>query len=235
MKRFIITENERKNILKIYGILKEQDETSLDATAMLDKIQSSLGTNNDVIIGPSTTKLIVSALQGTSSTSDFSCVKNHPNVEVIERNDGTNEYQIGDLLFQRNGTYYDLNEPNKPLTYKCNGNIIQTSNHKDITSETKKDNTEEIKKMIARLRDEREATDEQLKSALLKKYSKEDIIKADPSLEPLFNTTSTETKPEAKVETKPQMSNGEMLGDEDNVFSPILDKFGPKPNITPGK
>jgi hypothetical protein len=228
MKKIIITENERNNILKIYGILLEQE--NLTPAQMLDKIQISVGTNNDLKIGPDTTSKIVSALKDIPTKKfDYSCVVNHPNVEVVERIDGTNEYQIGDLLFQRNGTYFDLNEPNKPLTYTCNGNIIQTSNHKDITSETKKDNSEEIKKMITRLRDEQEATDEQLKNVLLKIYSKEDIIKADPSLAPLFGTTSTETKPEAKVETKPQMLNGEMVADENNIFDTVFDKMGNRP------
>jgi hypothetical protein len=232
MKRFTITENERKNILKSHGILKEEDE----ATIMLDKIQKTLGTTNDVIIGPQTTKLIVSALKDApSTTSDFSCVTKYPNKQVVEYEDGKYGYKINNLIFDKSGNYWVENDLTKKYTYKCNGTTIQTSNNNDITSETKKDNTEEIKKMITRLRDEREANDEQLKNALLKKYSTEDIIKADPSLAPLFGTTSTETKPEAKVETKPQMSYGEMLGDEDNVFSPILDKFGRKPNITPGK
>ena len=233
MKRFTITENERKNILKSHGILKEEDE----ATIMLDKIQKTLGTTNDVIIGPQTTKLIVSALKDApSTTSDFSCVTKYPNKQVVEYEDGKYGYKINNLIFDKSGNYWVENDLTKKYTYKCNGTTIQTSNHKDITSETKKDNTEEIKKMIAQYR-EMELNDEDLKNKLLsKKYSKEDIIKADPSLAPLFGTTSTETKPEVKVETKPQMSNGEMVADETNLFgSPILDKFGPKPNITPGK
>ena len=237
MKRFTITENERKNILKSHGILKEQDNSNLSATDMLDKIQKTLGTTNDVIIGPQTTKLIVSALKDApSTTSDFSCVTKYPNKQVVEYEDGKYGYKINNLIFDKSGNYWVENDLTKKYTYKCSGTTIQTSNNNDITSETKKDNTEEIKKMIAQYR-EMELNDEDLKNKLLsKKYSKEDIIKADPSLAPLFGTTSTETKPEVKVETKPQMSNGEMVADETNLFgSPILDKFGPKPNITPGK
>jgi hypothetical protein len=233
MKRFIITENERKNILKSHGILKEQDDSNLSATDMLDKIQSSLGTSNDVIIGPQTTKLIVSALQGTSSTSDFSCVTKYPNKQVVEYEDGKYGYKINNLIFDRSGNYWAENDLTTKYTYKCNGTTIQTSNHKDITSETKKDNTEEIKKFIAQLVG-MEGDDEELKNALLKRnYSKEDIIKADPSLERLFGTTSTETKPETKVETKPQMLNGEMVADENNLFNSVFDKTGNIPPLNP--
>ena len=151
----------------------------------------------------------------------------------MEYEDGIVGFKIGDLVFDKKGNYYNVKDETKKYTYKCSGTTIQTSNDGDITSETKKDNTEEIKKFIAQLVG-MEGDDEQLKNALLKRnYSKEDIIKADPSLERLFGTTSPETKPETKVETKPQMPKGEMLADENNLFNSVFDKTGNIPPLNP--
>jgi hypothetical protein len=231
MRKLIISESEKRNILKVHGIIKEQDE-NLSAAEMLAKIQTKLGTSDDRIIGPKTTEAIVNVLQGTSSF-DFSCVTNHPNKKRVAYDDDTTGFQIGDLVFDKKGNYYNVKDETKKYTYKCSGTTIQTSNDKDITSETKKDNTEEIKKFITQLVG-MEGDDEQLKNALLKRnYSKEDIIKADPSLERLFGTTSTETKPETKVETKPQMLNGEMVADENNLFNSVFDKTGNIPPLNP--
>lgn len=146
MKRLIISESERKDILRKHGtVIYEQT-----ADEKLRQIQQALGTSGDKVIGPDTTKKIVDALKSVPK-EDFGCVSNLKNedkityvnkketfeVEVIDmtmtgsdgKPTGGMEYQIDDILFKPNGTYFDLNQPNTPLKYNCNGTTIQTSNH----------------------------------------------------------------------------------------------------------
>jgi len=136
MKKIFITESEKESILKQHKISINEELTTYE---MLQKIQSAIGTNPDAIIGPDTSEKLVSLLNSDTFKQpekifDFSCVKNHNNREVIlyDWRMARPDYQLGDLLFQDDGTYYDLNQPNTPLTYTCSGDVIKTSNHKDI-------------------------------------------------------------------------------------------------------
>lgn len=152
MKKLIITESERRQIL---GLHKSRINEELSTFEMIQKIQSAVGTNPDGIIGPDTSKKIVSKLKELGTAKDYSCITNLQNgtfvimtdtnntktekvVEVNQRIDGSNEYQIGDLVFQKNGTYEDLTKISTDtsqkniFTYSCDTNKIVTSNHGTI-------------------------------------------------------------------------------------------------------
>lgn len=258
MRKLIITESEKRNILRQHGsLILEQS-----AAEKLAQIQTALGTSGDKIIGPDTTKRIVSALQGLPKESgDFTCVTNlkndeivtitnskgektEDNVEVIDmtmkgadgKTTGGMEYQIGEILFKPNGTYFDLNQPNTPIKYTCSAGVIQTSNHGNIEKGSQKvDNTKEIESKIKQYRDDMELSNEVIVKTLLKKYSAEDIIKADASLEPLVNKTGTTVKPETTQ--KAAAKGEEEVRDENNLFDlsagTVTDKLGTRPVVTP--
>lgn len=154
MKKLNITESERKQILRQHTTLLKEELSSSD---MLKKIQRAIGAKDiDAIIGPDTTaKLLTILKNGTTEpqkTFDFSCVKNHNHREVItyDWRMARPDYQLGDLLFQDDGTYFDLDEPNTPLKYTCSGDMIKTSNHGDIQKEQNLFNTitEPIKPLV---------------------------------------------------------------------------------------
>jgi len=158
MRKLIITESEKKYILQLHKpiILKE------NAGEKLALIQTALGTAPDKIIGPKTTSKIVSALGTAGIKADYTCVTSLTNgeimtitntnnqmfeedVEVIDmtmkgadgKTTGGVEYQIGEILFKPDGTYYDLNKPNVPLKYTCSSTTIQTSNNGNIEKGSK--------------------------------------------------------------------------------------------------
>lgn len=178
MKRLIITESERNNILRKHGIILEQED-ELNATEMLKSIQKSVGTSADAKIGPDTTKKIVSTLGGLPKTSsDFTCVTNHPNKKRVAYDDEKTGFQIGDLVFDKSGNYYNVKDETKKYTYKCNGAVIETSNDGKIEGEVKKDNTEAIKNDIRKLRKFEQLEDPAIIDRLMKTYKKEEIMKA---------------------------------------------------------
>lgn len=252
MRRLIITESEKRNILEQHSsLILEQS-----AADKLQQIQTALGTRGDKVIGPDTTNRIVKALEGVpKTTGDFTCITNLKNDEMVtitntkgektednvEVNDmtmkgadgkttGGVEIQIGELSFKGDGSYVDLNSPNKQLTYTCSSGIIQTSNHGSIEkSADKKDNTSEINSKIKQYKD-MEFSDEEIVNKLLQKYSSEEIAKADSSL-PLGNKTGkSETTPktaeQAKIESKP-----ETVADEESLWTlpKVTDKLGTRP------
>ena len=224
MKRIIITESERKNILKSHGVILEQT-----AAEMLAAIQTAINTNPDKKIGPDTTSKLVSALQGVSTTSgfDWTCVKSNKNKKPITVFDDTKEetvfkgYQIGDLVFEKSGNYYESNNESTKFKYSCDGNMIVTDNHGKISdTEVKKDNTESIKNFIANYEDEH--TPQEISKSLLKKYTKEEIIKANPSYESVLNQSTTTDKSVNKNDKKVQSKiegEDETLADESNLFN----------------
>jgi hypothetical protein len=258
MRKLIISESERKNILRQHGsLILEQS-----ASEKLRLIQIALGAEGDKVIGPDTTKKIVSTLQSAPKTSgDFGCVANLKNdevvtiinqkgektenkVEVIDmtmkgadgKTTGGMEYQIGEILFKPNGTYFDLNQPNTPLKYTCSGTTIQTSNHGNIEKGSQKvDNTETIKTQISNLRNQ-ERDDDFIVKSLLTKYTKEEILKADPNLKSILD--KTESKPGETQKPAVDMSKREESGetfDETTIKNlgigrqQVTDKLGTRP------
>ena len=253
MRKLIITESEKRNILRQHSsLILEQS-----AAEKLAQIQTALGTRGDKVIGPDTTNRIVKSLEGVpKTTGDFTCITNLKNDEMVaitntkgektednvEVNDmtmkgadgkttGGMEYQIGELSFKGDGTYVDLNNPNKQLTYTCSSGVIQTSNHGNIEKGSQKvDNTKEIKSKIEQYRDQMELSDDAIVKTLLKKYSAEDIVKADPTLSSLVNKPGT-SQPETtqKVATK----GDEETKVENSLFDlskgTVTDKLGTRP------
>jgi hypothetical protein len=231
MRRLIITESEKRNILRQHSsLILEQS-----AAEKLQQIQTALGTSGDKVIGPDTTNRIVKALDGLpkkTTTSEFSCVTNHPSKKRVAYDDEKSGFQIGELVFDKTGNYYDVKDESKKYTYKCDGTTIETSNNGKIEgTEVKKDNTSEIKSKIEQYRDKMERSNEEIVKALSGKYSSEEIIKADPSLEPLVNKTGkSETAPktaeQAKIESKP-----ETVADEESLWTlpKVTDKLGTRP------
>lgn len=219
MRRLIITESEKRNILRQHSsLILEQS-----AAEKLQQIQTALGTSGDKVIGPDTTNRIVKALEGLpkkTTTSEFGCVTNHPSKKRVAYDDEKSGFQIGELVFDKSGNYYEVKDESKKYTYKCSGTTIETSNNGKIEgTEVKKDNTSEIKSKIEQYRDKMELSNEEIVKALSGKYSSEEIIKADPSLEPLVNKTGkSETAPktpeQAKIESKP-----ETVADEESLWS----------------
>ena len=152
MKKITITESEKREIL---GLHKSKINEELSTFEMLQKIQTAVGANPDGVIGPDTSKKIVSKLKELGTAKDYTCITNLQNgmfviitdtgntktekvVEINQRIDGSNEYQIGDLVFQKNGTYEDLTKISTDtskrniFTYSCDIDKIVTSNHGTI-------------------------------------------------------------------------------------------------------
>ena len=154
MKRFLISEEEKRRILGLHkSYLNEQTEEaplSLNATQKLEKIQSALKQNPDVIIGPNTTNAIIDKLKGykpENSKKKYACVVNHNHVQIIDYDDSEKlDYQIGDLVFSMDGTYIDLS-PNtsEKFTYSCDNDIINTSKHGYIRKDMYPEGSEEFK------------------------------------------------------------------------------------------
>lgn len=146
MKKIIITESEKNEILKLHKTTINEELSSFE---MLKQIQRAIKTNPDGKIGPDTTKKLVDVLSSIKEpikVFDYSCVRNNNHIEIIDmtwsdkegKTQGGMEYQLGDLLFKPNGTYFDLGvDPNKKLNYTCSGTTIQTSNHGNIEKENK--------------------------------------------------------------------------------------------------
>jgi len=227
MRRIIITESERKNILRSHGVILEE----LSLADMLASIQSAVGTTVDKKIGPDTTDKLLKVLAGIPTTTttkfDFSCVRNNKNTKVLtDFNDETETtvfkgYQIGDFVFDKSGNYYKVNDESRKGTYTCSGTQIKLNDGTIITGEVKKDNSGIIIRFIENNEDEHSPSE--IAKALLKKYSKDEIIKAYPSYEPVINSLSEipdkqNVKPEAKVNKK-QDTEDETLADETNVFN----------------
>jgi hypothetical protein len=144
MRKLIISESEKRNILKVHGVIKEQDE-NLTAAEMLAKIQSKLGTSGDRIIGPKTTDAIVNVLQGTSSF-DFSCIKNGDRVWFDSNN--SNGYKLGDYIYDQNGNYYNVNNKNEIKKYTCQGGKPYAAQYSDIdTTQSEKTKQEKLTKV----------------------------------------------------------------------------------------
>ena len=147
MRKLIISESEKRNILKVHGVIKEQNE-NLSAADMLEKIQTKLGTSGDRIIGPKTTEAIVNALQGTSSF-DFSCVSNYPGVKKVwDEVSDSQGYQIGNNIFDKLGNYYNLSNKDKKYKYICQDGKPVASQYSDIdTSQSEKTKQEKLTKV----------------------------------------------------------------------------------------
>ena len=226
MKRFTITESERNNILRKHGILLKEE---LSAADMLAAIQTAINTNPDKKIGPDTTSKLVSALGGLpKTTGDFSCVKNNKNMQrKVEYDDNENPifkgFQIGDLVFDKSGNYYNVKDETKKYTYKCNGTVIETSNDGKIEGEVKKDNTNVIKNDIKRMRAMDEVSDEEIITTLMKTYKKDEImnaVKGDTKMEEILNK-QPDTKPEVKPENpkaEVKSTGTERVDDETSIF-----------------
>jgi hypothetical protein len=198
MKRVIISESDRKNILRAHGILKEEE--SLTPAQMLQKIQGAVGAKlQDAIIGPDTASKIADALKDvpneTVTKFDFSCVKGNTNKKTLSDFDDETEkaifkgYQIGNLVFDKVGTYYDIKDPNTKYKYSCVGTTISTEKHENIKqdqtigTESQKGKEESLKSEINRLKNFEGVTNEYIVNILKQKnYSDEDIMKADPAL-----------------------------------------------------
>jgi hypothetical protein len=210
MKKLIITESERRNILKSHGsIILEQS-----ATDKLKAIQSALGTTGDAIIGPDTTKRIVDTLKSSPTKSDFTCVTNNPNKKSVAFDDEKVGYQIGEFVFDKLGNYYDVKDSATKNTYTCSGTTIQTSKHGNIESGTPKvDNTGVIKSQISNLRNQ-ERDDDFIVKSLLTKYTKEEILKADSNLKSILD--KTESKPGETQKPPVDMSKREESGENYN-------------------
>lgn len=212
-RRLIITESERNNILRKHGIILEQED-ELNATEMLRAIQNSVGTKADVIIGPDTTKKIVGALKELPKTSsfDFTCVTNHPNKKRVAYDDEKTGFQIGDLVFDKSGNYYNVKDETKKYTYKCNGTVIETSNDGNIEGEVKKDNTDTIKYEINKFRKYDGLDDQSIIDKLLKTYNKDEIKKAvtgdDKMIELLDKTPESPKSKESSVTTTTTIAPG---------------------------
>lgn len=146
MKKLIITESEKNEILKLHKTIINEELSSFE---MLQQIQRAIKTYPDGVIGPDTTKKLVdvlSSIKEPEKVFDYGCVRNNNHIEVIDmtwtdkegKTQGGMEYQLGELLFKPNGTYFDLGiDPNKKLSYSCSGTTIQTSNHGNIEKENK--------------------------------------------------------------------------------------------------
>lgn len=149
MKRFIISEDEKRRILGLHkSLLNEQDSgtsTPLDATQKLEAIQKAFQLNPDVVIGPKTTEAIISKIGKSASKPEettYNCVTSHPYMTKVEM--GRNmkpEYEYGDLRFRLDGTYSDSKQPSKKFSYICaedadgNYTIIMTNDHKQISKD----------------------------------------------------------------------------------------------------
>jgi hypothetical protein len=158
MRKLILTESEKNEILRLHKISINEELSSFE---MLQQIQRAIKTNPDGVIGPDTTKKLVdvlSSIKEPEKVFDYGCVRNNNHIEVIDmtwtdkggKTQGGIEYQLGDLLFKPNGSYFDLGvDPNKKLSYTCSASTIQTSNHGNIEKENKSsiqttDNTKKV-------------------------------------------------------------------------------------------
>lgn len=149
MKRFIISEDEKRRILGLHkSLINEQDSgtsTPLDATQKLEAIQKAFDLNPDVVVGPKTTEAIISKLSKNvinPEETTYNCVISHPYMTKVEM--GRNmkpEYEYGDLRFKLDGTYIDSKQPQKRFNYICaedndgNYTIIMTNGHGNINKE----------------------------------------------------------------------------------------------------
>ena len=231
MRRIIITESERKNILRSHGVILEY----LSPAEMLADIQRAVGTNVDKKIGPDTTSKLLTALGGISTTTttkfDFSCVKSNKNMErKFEYDDNDNPifkgYQIGDFVFDKSGNYYKVGDESNKKTYTCNGTEIKLNDGTIISGEVKKDNSGVIKRFIDDFEEEGTSKSEIARILLKRNYTKEEIIKANSSYDPVINSLSEipnkqNVKPDDKVnkDKKIQDTEDEAVADEDTLFT----------------